>query len=33
MLEHILFAVLLAAAVAAGIFVWWFEDHDSNEEK
>ena len=25
MVEHILFAVLTAAVIGAGIFMWWFE--------
>jgi hypothetical protein len=28
MVEHILFAVLTAAVIGAGIFMWWFENHD-----
>ena len=32
MVEHILFAVLTAAVIGAGIFMWWFENHDEKTE-
>ena len=28
MVEHILFTVLTAAVIGAGIFMWWIENHD-----
>ena len=33
MSEHILFAILTIAVIAAGIFMWWYEHHDEKPEK
>lgn len=32
MVEHILFAVLTAAVIGVGIFMWWFENHDDKTD-
>ena len=32
MLEHIIFVVLIVAALGAAVFVWWFENHDEKTD-
>ena len=33
MFENIIFAFLVVVAIAAGIWVWWLENHSSEPEQ
>ncbi len=33
MFENLIFAALVIIALAAGVWVWWMESHDSKQEQ